>query len=950
MGIVNLLNRSVSLAVAVSMLASCAGPKGADRLPASSSKHLEHEHHSHNSFLEDLSPLTDKEVIHKYKGMMKAPPMRFLAAKALKGGLKIFLKNFPLDETVHDRYVKGLQSEKFASLVIPFLFAMKSAYLADGKNRKNNFRKHILKEFPDKNEIPGLDHDHFRYDEAKKEEEKKKDDSMKKKIASALTIFDIIFLRDGTFVLGKPPVRNLAIISNLKVEIKNMLQIIRDGATDPIMTEIYDNLIKDNDRIEAMSVSIIDFAGMFTFSHYQMFAKRYAYEEAMKNKLQAQFKDGLGDELWSSINDELYNRRYGVQVIVDGLQGHLLEALVSGDSKHPFIQNVVDEHKNQERYKPKNIPYHLGTNSELNFLEAVATGEVKTQEINYLPFFKSLYKNHQNGIVKNGISTSPTVSVRNLPIIQTGGVVIGKNGGTGIPTFHYLEREQEQAYYFWGNDALMLDDITKNAGMKNLFQRMPDKFHLNCAATYETGANWSISPILNVAIGEKMRDFGEVICLQELEDRVDIEKKIRKLKLELLSVGQKIKERRFAEKDERRMQIHKAQKIIDEIADHGSDGMPELLVMYVPWPDHFGHFTGPFGDQILSPTGELNRLDYWLGRVSQAYKDANIYDRTMFSMSGDHGLTPTRYLIKAEKQIFDGMQKEGINIRQWKISSDEGEGPKIRNHLNKEKVRGYDVMTASTGGGNFQIELFVDQGENWKRQPVFEEAKAIKLIGGNVVDIPTEIVNRLEDTLEYGAIRETKSDYKNSATRIFAQRDGKRIDEVIYRRGNKIFYKSNYNLLGTNSFSKWDYAPNNLEKANHKVLHQKCMDEAQFSDVSSWCDEKEWRQLTSYTNKPDSVVQLSHLFDIEYSGTIHLFSNPYVGFNSIVPGRHAGELFHEKDAFLAVWGTPVKLSQKIRSRQITSSAPTLYEYLSGKKAIAGEDGWGDESLLNDNNK
>lgn len=950
MSLFNLANRILSFTVAASLFASCSLSGGGSRLPASSKQHLEHQHHSHNSFLEDASPMTEKEIIHKYKGMLKLPPMRFLTAKALKAGLNIFLKNMPLDEQVHERFKKGLQNEKFAGLVVPFLLAMKSAYLADGKHRKNNFRNYIMKQYPDKNEIPGLDHSHFRYEEEKKDEEKKKDDSMKKKIASAITIFDIIFLRDGSFQLGKPPVRNLNIISNLKVEIKNMLTIIREGATDPIMTEIYDNLIKDDDRIEAMSVSIVDFAGIFTFSHYQMFAKRYAYEEKMKEKLAAKFKDGLGDDLWNSLNDELYNRRYAAQFIVDGLQGHLVEALVKGDPKHPFIQNVVAEHRNQDKFKPKNIPFHLGGDSELHFLEAVVDGKVDMSKLNYLNFFKTLYRDHNNGIAKNGISTTPTVSVRNLPIIQTGGVVAGKNGGTGIPTFHYLEREKEQAFYFWGNDALMLEDITREAGMKNLFQRMPEKFHLNCAASYEAGANWSISPLLNVAIGEKMRDFGEVICLQELEERAEVENKIRKAKLDLLKLGQKIKERRFANEEDKKRHVRQAQRMIDEISEYGSDGMPELLVMYAPWPDHFGHFTGPFGDQIVSPTGELNRLDFWLGRVAKAYKQANIYDRTMFSMSGDHGLTPTRFLIKAEKQIFDGMIKDGIPVKQWKISSDEGEGPKIRNHLNKEKVRGYDVMTCSTGGGNFQIELFVDQGDNWRKQPVFDEAKQIKLIGGHVVDIPSEIVTRLEDTLDYGAIRETKCDYKNCATHLFAQRGGKRVDEVVYRKGDKLFYKHTANLLETNSFSKYDYAPNNLERANHKVLHQKCMDEATLDDVNSWCSEKEWRHLTSYTNRPDSVVQISHLFDIEYAGTIHLFSNPYIGFNSIVPGRHAGELFHEKDAFLAVWGTPVKLDQKIRSRQVTSSAPTLYEYLSGKRAIAGEDGWGDESLLIDNNK
>ncbi len=105
--------------------------------------------------------------------------------------------------------------------------------------------------------------------------------------------------------------------------------------------------------------------------------------------------------------------------------------------------------------------------------------------------------------------------------------------------------------------------------------------------------------------------------------------------------------------------------------------------------------------------------------------------------------------------------------------------------------------------------------------------------------------------------------------------------------------------------------------------------------------------MTSYTNKPDSVAQISHLFDVDISGTIHLFSQPYIGFNSIVPGRHAGELFHEKDAFMAIWGTPVKVDKKIRTRTIMSTAPALYEYLTGDKVKAGKNAWGDTSLLRD---
>jgi hypothetical protein len=423
------------------------------------------------------------------------------------------------------------------------------------------------------------------------------------------------------------------------------------------------------------------------------------------------------------------------------------------------------------------------------------------------------------------------------------------------------------------------------------------------------------------------------------------EMKIRKHKVDLLRLGMKIRERRFRDQNERKVHLRKAQRLINKIASYGSDGLPDLVVLYSPWPDHNAHFTGPFSDEILSPTGELNRLDFWLGRLSKVYQDAKVEDRTIFSLVGDHGLTPTKYLIKAEVQIFDELIKEGYQIKTWKLSSDEGEGPKIRNHLHKERVRGYDVMTASTGGGNFQIELFVDQDKNWTRQPVYQEAANLTLQSGQVLNVPQEIVTRLEDTLEYGAIREEQSDYNNTTTRLFAMRDGKRIDEIVYRRHDKIFYQHSYNLLETNQITHYDYQPKASELERYKQLYSKCMEQAILDDQSTWCESSEWRELTSFTNKPDSVVQIAHLFDIDIAGTIHLFSKPYIGFNSLVSGRHAGELFHEKDAFLAIWGGGVKYKNRLKSEEITTSAPTIYEYMTGTKIKKGHDGWGAESLL-----
>ncbi|MFA0070367.1 nucleotide pyrophosphatase, partial [Vibrio breoganii] len=121
----------------------------------------------------------------------------------------------------------------------------------------------------------------------------------------------------------------------------------------------------------------------------------------------------------------------------------------------PFISVAYQNHKNRAQYKPqleKVIePDHQ---QQVRFMEVLS--EQTYRDPNYLPFFKKLYQENRNNISRVGISSTPTISVRNLPIIKTGAKVSG-NGGTGIPNFHFVDREIDRAYYFFGNDALQLD-------------------------------------------------------------------------------------------------------------------------------------------------------------------------------------------------------------------------------------------------------------------------------------------------------------------------------------------------------------------------------------------------------------------------------------------------------------------------------------------------------------
>lgn len=83
---------------------------------------------------------------------------------------------------------------------------------------------------------------------------------------------------------------------------------------------------------------------------------------------------------------------------------------------------------------------------QVRFLSTLA--EQNYQDPYYLPFFKQLYQHYRQTIVQVGISSTPTISVRNLPIIKTGAKVSGL-GGTGIPNFHFVDRQADRAYYFW---------------------------------------------------------------------------------------------------------------------------------------------------------------------------------------------------------------------------------------------------------------------------------------------------------------------------------------------------------------------------------------------------------------------------------------------------------------------------------------------------------------------
>jgi len=879
--------------------------------------------------------------IFDYSGILAVPPVRWIAKLVIRKKVRVFLESLPLEQEVKERIYGKVEHKDFMAQMVPFLLGMQELYMASEEDKTISFENYILKHFPDHKKLPGLKHSLFTYGDktfGHKPEatEKEKKELSKKFIAQVVVVFDALLFKQNQFVLGKKPEVGVELGEMAMPHVKKLLEmVLEEFELEAKVKDQITPILKDDLMIEALSLSAAEAILVYAYKHYQMFAKKYHKQRALRQWMKDEIKK-KDSKLWDYLEEGLNDRRYGVHIVVDGLQGHLMEALSSGNPTNKFLRTIHQEHKNYKDFKPKDVPSKkLDIVQQVDFLNHIVKKKLDYKESKYLPFFKNLYSNSNKTIAKSGLSTTPTISARNLPIAFTGAPVTGEHS-TGITNFNFLDREENRAYYFWGNDALQFDNIAKKNGHLTNFMRLPHLASLNCAGSYFEGADWSFDPMINLVAGEFQRDFGDILCIKELERRAINQKKVMILKKRLLTYKKKIEHyNRFRRRNMNRGKYPRkdptlaAYAIIQSISELENDSLPTHLVYYNPWPDHFAHFTGPFADEIISPTGELNRLDYWLGRINKIYSDAGVMSKTLWGMTGDHGLDPVYYITNPEIAVFEKMEKEGIKVKVHKVSVDEGGGPKLKHPLKPQNMKGYDVIVGSTAGGNHNMDLFIDQGANWKKQPLLRHLRKLTLISGQKVDMIDHILTNLGDTLDYLLVRNEEGTPEYTDTQIMRKWKGVVQEGRVIRDGNRIFYESKTDILETRSPNKYREGKKTWDKA--LALQKQCIDEAKKDDISTWCDESTWRELTSYSQRPGSVGQTARLYDTDLAGTINLFPAQGIGYNSTVPGRHAGELFHEKDAFVGVWGEPVKGSLKLQS-EINGSIPVvIYEWLSGHK-------------------
>lgn len=872
-------------------------------------------------------------------------PMEWAAPTIARAGLREWVQALPLEDDVKGRVVASIDAKNLVDELIPFTLFLKEIY---GRSAPENgfdawARANVAPG-------PGVEHDTFQFVPATPAASAPTGFLTKERIA------DLVRLYDAAWLSTSRPGDDLGSRLQCTADGPNVTPAVlaaRVDATRPILRDLFaqaafqmepgdmkaaaDRITHDEVSQRAIAATLLQFVDGEVCKHYHIFARRLAMERAVRAMLDEGIDHPTDPAMWAWLHYQ-DQRHFGVQIVVDGLQGRLVRALANPTGLDPYLNHVLRE---EQAERPKPTPSAVRAPG----VHGAYLADFAVRGGHPLPFLERLLSVVQPGIALQGISTTPTISVRNLPIVQTGAPVAG-DGSTGIPNFHFVDRgtgDGGRAWYFYGNDALQLPVLARATGMKTLFQRLEQLDTMSCGTQYDERAGYSFDAFLNLAIGEHTRDFGEALCVDELNVRARSEIELRKLRTALLAREAVLSTpHHFWEIwdgwNQRNERIH-AHELSAQIAALSVAAMPDLLQWYDPWPDHFAHGKGPLSDEIVSPTGELARLDHWIGLVDAAYTTAGVHERTLFGMAGDHGLTPVHWFVRPEIEVFDGLAKDGIRLKVTKISSDEGEGPRLTDPLHPPSMRGWDVIVASTAGGNYMMDWFVDQGPNWTRQPVLSELRALTVQSGQTLDVVDQIVARLGASLDYLAVREGPCDPTQAHVYLEGDRDGQRIVAHITRVGDRISYVTDpgADLLDLRTHSPWGAMPQSTEA---------CTGVSASPNSSDWCTESEWRAKNWATTRPDAVAQLAHLYDTDRAGTVNLFPKDGIGYNTVVPGRHAGESYAEKDAFVGVWGAPVDEAAMQVSVAVNGAMPeAIYAWITGVEPVLGEDGWGYEPVL-----
>jgi hypothetical protein len=938
-------------------------------------------------------PKSSVEII---QAMLHAPKYsydktwRLLQQRIERAGIERFLKSCELPPDCEERLLAAIRDNNFREVTVPFVCHLYELYgmpVAEG-----------------------VELDDLAYAEAPTSAPKptsaasglstliRNSDKLKHHARSTLILCDALFLELKTEAHERQlPVerrysdesyqRIKALVREVAAE---YLPADEEAGTNPdaeSSKKMLHKILEDDERLSAMVEVLSDFIRMQAEGWLDAFLDRQRRHDARC----AWQEDCLNRNALYEIADYARSRarrRLVVHIVVDGLQGKLLEGLTrlsDGQRDNNAARYVADLVRQHQAGSMQPAEYGSHNASPLGHA-VIELAEKAPRRLHYLANAKK-YLFASNSVRVNVASVeSPTISVRNLQIAETGHTVAGEYG-TGIPNFTYLDRATGRGWYFWGGDVAHLSRIIENredeipgsakrngAGARTLFERLKACNTISHMASDDTGALEKVPAEMGLIVGGLQRNFTEKVLVAGLRRRAVMEKELN-LRRQWLMAHRHLSESFLGALIFSASDLQKFHEYAKFIAEHDDEGLPDYLLWYDPWPDHFAHPFGPFSDEIIGYRGEYDRFDFYLGKVIDVYRsvqpinaEGTYFDRTLFGLVSDHGMIYTPRLVSIEDLLLKTLQKEGLRIQYRKFSVDEGEVPVMRSRQQTFSMKPFDVIVGSTAGGSCVLDLFPLKGLQgddslWRIHPDYHQLRNQQLMSGQRVNWIKAIQEHLRSAIDLAVVREygPEADKRwptevQSVVRIVAPDRGEariwRMGPGTGSRPGVVRYR--YEILGqrdplelVESVRSWLLPPDgpSLEQAR-AALRTAIMSPEGGSDG-------EWLKLLSCTLRPDVVHQLSHLYDTDRAGTINIFPLRHVGMNSAVPGRHAGETFEEKNGIQIYFGAG--LNGGILQTARNGSLPvTLYHWLAGDHAYrtaepgardAPQDQFGYPSLL-----
>jgi hypothetical protein len=296
-------------------------------------------------------------------------PYKLALPIVARARLRGMVEKLSLDAAVHQRVMARIESKGLVDEIIPFLIAMQDLYLPS-ENLINNrtfdsyFRNHYA---PDRSP-PGVEHSMFQWATENQQAESTGfglDDYM---VTKLVTIYDILYLQghDPDEALreqlscedkthgGELFNFTMQIKPHIKEVLEHIVTLLPEGNEfrGPIK-----KIASDNNKLDAISTSLIELVDQQVCKHYRMFATRIYREQQLEDWMRTALHaeaDGRGDgALWQFLDYANIERRYVMHIVVDGLQGQLMEALSQGSSDNPFLQKIEHDRQNAAGFAPK---------------------------------------------------------------------------------------------------------------------------------------------------------------------------------------------------------------------------------------------------------------------------------------------------------------------------------------------------------------------------------------------------------------------------------------------------------------------------------------------------------------------------------------------------------------------------------------------------------------------